>query len=149
MPSLPVSLESLLDEDYYQWIEIPGVYQKALPRLSIIGIQELNKQLQWLEYQLSPKLYAKAILLYTRLRTRYFQADTYDKLLDELNEEDFEDLELYPHDLVEKACKLWRSDPLHDFAPRSVGQLMESVRIEWTERKMKMAKMRTLLDLSA
>lgn len=68
------------------------------------------------------------------LESRYFVSDLDDSTQKALDEEWLEDLEEYPADLIARACKNWRRGN-NNFAPRSAGVLMESVKSEWVRRQ--------------
>lgn len=117
-----------------------------LPTISALGKKELTEELQRIEYLQSQGTTQKIALLLAKLRGRYWQPDLPANLLKELVKDDMVYVKDYPFDLIEKAVLYWQNDPAHEFAPKSMAQLMESVRIEWTERKKRKFRILKLLD---
>ena len=68
------------------------------------------------------------------LESRYFEKDTTAEVQKQLDREWIEDLSEYPADLLDEACRNWRLSN-QNYAPRSAGVLMESVKAEWIRRK--------------
>lgn len=139
-------LESLLNDENREWTNLSGVYQKPLPTLSLAGESALLQELTRLERFHCREAQEQALLAWLTLLERYSKQKMKDNLRDAIVQEDLDDITPYPYDLVEKACKLWRQNIENKFAPRSVGQLMESVRIEWSERKKRKFRILKLLD---
>lgn len=68
------------------------------------------------------------------LESRYFEKQTDPAIEREIAKEWIEDLAEYPEDLIHLACKNWRCSS-QNYAPRSAGVLMESVKAEFVRRR--------------
>lgn len=80
------------------------------------------------------------------LESRYYQRDTNPTVQDEIDKEWIEDLSEYPSDLIELACNNWRRSN-NNYAPRSAGVLMESVKSEYVRRLVMYRKAKTVLEI--
>tara|TARA_Y100000385_G_C13057222_1_gene622613 strand:- start:1061 stop:1459 length:399 start_codon:yes stop_codon:yes gene_type:complete len=80
------------------------------------------------------------------LESRYYQRDTNPTVQDEIDKEWIEDLAEYPADLIELACNNWRRSN-NNYAPRSAGVLMESVKSEYVRRVVMYRKAKTVLEI--
>lgn len=81
------------------------------------------------------------------LESRYYQRDTNPTVQDEIDKEWIEDLSEYPSDLIELACNNWRRSN-NNYAPRSAGVLMESVKSEYVRRLVMYRKAKTVLEIT-
>lgn len=68
------------------------------------------------------------------LESRYFEKENDPEIQKQIDREWIEDLSEYPQDLLDMACNNWRCSD-QNYAPRSAGVLMESVKSEWVRRK--------------
>lgn len=80
------------------------------------------------------------------LESRYYQRDTNPTVQDEIDKEWIEDLSEYPADLIELACNNWRKSN-NNYAPRSAGVLMESVKQEYVRRVVMYRKAVSVLEI--
>ena len=80
------------------------------------------------------------------LLNRGFQSSKPQQIEKALYSEWLEDLMDYPADLINLACKNWRNGN-NKRAPYGAGELMESVKDEWTKRLSNYAKFRDILLL--
>jgi hypothetical protein len=81
------------------------------------------------------------------LESRYYQRDTNPTVQDEIDKEWIDDLREYPADLIELACNNWRRSN-NNYAPRSAGVLMESVKSEYVRRVVMYRKAKTVLEIT-
>ena len=81
------------------------------------------------------------------LESRYYQRDTNPTVQDEIDKEWIDDLSEYPADLIELACNNWRRSN-NNYAPRSAGVLMESVKSEYVRRVVMYRKAKTVLEIT-
>ncbi len=80
------------------------------------------------------------------LESRYFEKETIPEVQKQLDREWIEDLSKYPADLLDAACNNWRQSN-QNYAPRSAGVLMESVKAEWVRRKVIVTNAESVLNL--
>ena len=80
------------------------------------------------------------------LESRYYQRDTNPTVQDEIDKEWIEDLMEYPSDLIELACNNWRKSN-NNYAPRSAGVLMDSVKQEYVRRVVMYRKAVSVLEI--
>ena len=80
------------------------------------------------------------------LESRYFEKETDQTVQTQLDREWIEDLSEYPPDLIELACNNWRRSS-KNYAPRSAGVLMESVKQEYVRRVVTYRKAVSVLEI--
>lgn len=108
---------------------------RDLPELKPEIIDLLRKDQLRLHAGLIPIDRKAAAIHLAKLRTRYPERSMPMVALKMIVNEDLNDIAEYPEHLVERACKAWRDNPANDWAPKSMAQLMQSVKYEFNVMK--------------
>lgn len=138
-----------MSDDGNDWGQYKASHRmlRALPQVTAEDRALLKQEQIRLHVCLIPIERKSAAVHLAKLRARYPERSIPQVALKMLVSDDLDDIAEYPEQLVEYACKVWRKNADNEWAPKSIGQLMECVKYEFRIMKQELHRVGKLLAL--